>query len=365
MSRIAASLAAVLVALAFAGCGDDGAEPDAPSVGASVSLVLDYQPNAVHAGIYSAIAEGDLEDEGIDLEVQEPGQSTDAPKLLRGGPGRSRGDGHPRPRDRARSGRRPGRRRRDRAAAACRRDRRGPGRDPQGDQSLRSHGRGHRASLRRRRPAGDPRFHRCGRHPAGGGHDRLRLGGGSLRRQGRRGHRLLERRGRRPAPLRRPHARVPGRRLRRPELPRAGSGHDAGEARVGARGPGRRRSPGSRRATSVPRPTRRRRSARCSKPCPAWSREISEPSSMHSTERSSRRSSSTGPCSRNGRTGSCATGWWTTRPDVEAVVRLQPSGRLSRRSTSSGSSRAIRDRGTTWSKPAASAALRTSTSTCE
>jgi putative hydroxymethylpyrimidine transport system substrate-binding protein len=85
MSRSAASLAAVLVALALAGCGDDGAEPDVPSGGASVSLVLDYQPNAVHAGIYSAIAEGDLEAEGIDLEVHEPGQSTDAPKLLRAG----------------------------------------------------------------------------------------------------------------------------------------------------------------------------------------------------------------------------------------------------------------------------------------
>jgi putative hydroxymethylpyrimidine transport system substrate-binding protein len=85
MSRIAASLAAVLVALALAGCGDDGAEPDAPSSGASVSLVLDFQPNAVHAGIYSAIAEGDLEKRGIDLEVHEPGQSTDAPKLLRAG----------------------------------------------------------------------------------------------------------------------------------------------------------------------------------------------------------------------------------------------------------------------------------------
>ena len=85
MSRTAASLAAVLLALALSGCGGDGAEPDAPSSGVPVSLVLDYQPNAVHAGIYSAIAAGDLEEQGIDLTVQEPGQSTDAPKLLRAG----------------------------------------------------------------------------------------------------------------------------------------------------------------------------------------------------------------------------------------------------------------------------------------
>jgi putative hydroxymethylpyrimidine transport system substrate-binding protein len=85
MSRIAASLAAGLAALAFAGCGGDGAEPDVPSSGASATLILDFQPNAVHAGIYAALADGELERRGIDLTVQEPGSSTDAPKLLRAG----------------------------------------------------------------------------------------------------------------------------------------------------------------------------------------------------------------------------------------------------------------------------------------
>ena len=85
MSRIAASLAAALLALALAGCGGDGAEPDAPSGGAPATLILDFQPNAVHAGIYAALANGDLERRGIELTVQEPGASTDAPKLLRAG----------------------------------------------------------------------------------------------------------------------------------------------------------------------------------------------------------------------------------------------------------------------------------------
>ena len=84
MSRIAASLAAVLAALALAGCGG-GAEPDAPSGGAPATLILDFQPNAVHAGIYAALAHGELERRGIDLSVQVPGASTDAPKLLRAG----------------------------------------------------------------------------------------------------------------------------------------------------------------------------------------------------------------------------------------------------------------------------------------
>lgn len=85
MSRIAASLAAGLAALALAGCGGNGAEPDVPPGGASATLILDFQPNAVHAGIYAALANGELAKRGIDLSVREPGSSTDAPKLLRAG----------------------------------------------------------------------------------------------------------------------------------------------------------------------------------------------------------------------------------------------------------------------------------------
>jgi putative hydroxymethylpyrimidine transport system substrate-binding protein len=87
MRRTAASLAAVVVALAGGGCGD-GAEPDAPSGGAparALTLVLDYQPNAVHSGIYAALAEGALARRGIELEVREPGDSADAAKLLASG----------------------------------------------------------------------------------------------------------------------------------------------------------------------------------------------------------------------------------------------------------------------------------------
>lgn len=81
MKRIAASLAALLLIAAPAACGG-GAEPDAPTGGAAATLVLDFQPNAVHAGIYAALASGALADRGVDLEVRIPGASTDAPKLL-------------------------------------------------------------------------------------------------------------------------------------------------------------------------------------------------------------------------------------------------------------------------------------------
>ena len=82
MRRIAALLAAILVSAGVAGCGEGGAEPGASR---EATLVLDFQPNAVHAGIYSALERGYYRDAGIDLRVQEPSASTDAPKLLEAG----------------------------------------------------------------------------------------------------------------------------------------------------------------------------------------------------------------------------------------------------------------------------------------
>lgn len=89
MTRIAASLAVVLASVLLWACGGGGAEPDAPADGADpareLELVLDFQPNAVHTGIYVAAERGLLAERGVDLEVREPGASTDAPKLLRSG----------------------------------------------------------------------------------------------------------------------------------------------------------------------------------------------------------------------------------------------------------------------------------------
>ena len=81
MRGLAAPLAAILMA-GIAGCGGGGAEPGASR---EATLVLDFQPNAVHAGIYSALERGYYRDAGIDLRVQEPSASTDAPKLLEAG----------------------------------------------------------------------------------------------------------------------------------------------------------------------------------------------------------------------------------------------------------------------------------------
>ena len=63
---------APLVLLAACGGGETGRE---------ATLALDFQPNAVHAGIYAAEREGG----DVDLEVRVPGASTDSLKLLAAG----------------------------------------------------------------------------------------------------------------------------------------------------------------------------------------------------------------------------------------------------------------------------------------
>jgi NitT/TauT family transport system substrate-binding protein/putative hydroxymethylpyrimidine transport system substrate-binding protein len=82
MRRAVALLAAVLLLAGAAGCGGDGAEPGAPK---GADLVLDFTPNAVHSGLYAAAAEGFYDDAGVRLSIQQPGESTDAPKLLAAG----------------------------------------------------------------------------------------------------------------------------------------------------------------------------------------------------------------------------------------------------------------------------------------
>jgi putative hydroxymethylpyrimidine transport system substrate-binding protein len=82
MRRVAAPLAAALIALAAAGCGEDGAEPGAPR---GATLILDFQPNAVHSGLYAAEARGYFEEEAVDLEIREPSGTADGAKLLEAG----------------------------------------------------------------------------------------------------------------------------------------------------------------------------------------------------------------------------------------------------------------------------------------
>jgi putative hydroxymethylpyrimidine transport system substrate-binding protein len=91
---------AVLLAVACAGaaltaCGDsgDGGSPataeteGSPRLSAQtkVTLVLDFQPNAVHAGIYRALAAGYYHDNNIELRIVQPTSTADTIKLIDAG----------------------------------------------------------------------------------------------------------------------------------------------------------------------------------------------------------------------------------------------------------------------------------------
>jgi NitT/TauT family transport system substrate-binding protein/putative hydroxymethylpyrimidine transport system substrate-binding protein len=65
----------LLPLLLLAACGGGDGESDA-------TLALDFQPNAVHAGIFAAQREGS---DDVELDVRVPGASTDSLKLLAAG----------------------------------------------------------------------------------------------------------------------------------------------------------------------------------------------------------------------------------------------------------------------------------------
>ncbi len=71
----------LLVAIVLAGCGSAAPAPPTPTA----TLVLDFQPNPVHAGIYEALARGDDRRDGVRLEVIAPSASTDSIRWLETG----------------------------------------------------------------------------------------------------------------------------------------------------------------------------------------------------------------------------------------------------------------------------------------
>jgi putative hydroxymethylpyrimidine transport system substrate-binding protein len=86
MTRLAALLAAALAALALSACGEKqepaGSGADPKKNLDAFTLVLDYLPNADHAGIYAAQATGEFERAGLDVEIVTPPDPSAPLKLL-------------------------------------------------------------------------------------------------------------------------------------------------------------------------------------------------------------------------------------------------------------------------------------------
>jgi putative hydroxymethylpyrimidine transport system substrate-binding protein len=94
---LAAGVCAVTLALVLAACGSGGsstATVTAPGPGTvagalarptKVTLILDFVPNAVHAGIYRALAAGYYRRENIDLQVVQPTSTQETLKLIDAG----------------------------------------------------------------------------------------------------------------------------------------------------------------------------------------------------------------------------------------------------------------------------------------
>jgi putative hydroxymethylpyrimidine transport system substrate-binding protein len=73
----------LVLGLGISACGS--AEPAKPARPAQVTLILDFVPNAVHAGIYRALAAGLYRREHIDLRVVEPTSTQETLKLIDAG----------------------------------------------------------------------------------------------------------------------------------------------------------------------------------------------------------------------------------------------------------------------------------------
>jgi len=79
------------LALALAACGSDDSSTSSSADSTSggemkdATLVLDFVPGPVHAGIYDAVVNGYYEEEGINLKIIEPTSTADTLKLIDAG----------------------------------------------------------------------------------------------------------------------------------------------------------------------------------------------------------------------------------------------------------------------------------------
>jgi putative hydroxymethylpyrimidine transport system substrate-binding protein len=82
--RLTCAVLAAVAAVALAACGEKS-ESTAPAARESMRLMLDYFPNADHAGIYAAEGTGAFERAGLDVAIEAPTDPSTPLKLLAAG----------------------------------------------------------------------------------------------------------------------------------------------------------------------------------------------------------------------------------------------------------------------------------------
>ncbi|HEX6388111.1 MAG TPA: ABC transporter substrate-binding protein [Solirubrobacteraceae bacterium] len=85
MIRPLALLAALAAAVALTACGSKDDDNAGAPPRKALSLLLDYQPNPDHAGIYAAQARGDFTRAGLNLEIATPGDAAAPLSVLASG----------------------------------------------------------------------------------------------------------------------------------------------------------------------------------------------------------------------------------------------------------------------------------------
>src|SRR6201990_1131036 len=71
--------------VALSGCGEKKESVTSSGATQSMTVMLDWFPNADHVGIYEALADGDFEKAGLDVHVRVPSDPALPLKLLEAG----------------------------------------------------------------------------------------------------------------------------------------------------------------------------------------------------------------------------------------------------------------------------------------
>lgn len=85
MKKLSSLLLVAFMAISMSGCSNDS--NSSADGNKKVTLILDYVPNTNHTGIYVAQEKGYFDDEGLDVEIIEPGDDATSATLVATGKG--------------------------------------------------------------------------------------------------------------------------------------------------------------------------------------------------------------------------------------------------------------------------------------